>query len=202
MGKGAHHDKVPRAPKRHSAALSPCQLCSPTSLEPCKVEEEVCVWCGVGGHQRQRLERYEIYWDTLMKNKRVLCQAGGVAGANSYCVFTLLKCLMSLCPDECNGGTSIFPYSHIGTCGAFTNLLLKWSEMSQVSGATVDELFSFKYPGCLNISPIATTTDICVILCSQNYRLWIPINLCPNPSPTLSQLIHKLIISVFMPMHS
>ena len=44
-----------------------------------------------------------------MKNKRVLCRAGG---ANSHCVFTSLTFLMSRCPDEGNGGISIFPYSH------------------------------------------------------------------------------------------
>lgn len=50
-GKGLIMTKVPRAHKSHSAALSPCQLCSSTYLALCKVEEE-CVfdpgWADIG----------------------------------------------------------------------------------------------------------------------------------------------------------
>lgn len=146
-----------------------------------------------GGHQKQRLELWEMSEDRI-EQKQSCAEWRCCRAANSRCMFTLMKLplfsvmttmegpLSSLIPTQALVGLSPICLAYDQKC--LTSV--------SASGATVDELSSFKYRGCLNASPIATAADIIVTLCSWELQALGSNKPLSKPSPTISQLIHRL----------
>ena len=84
-----------------------------------------------------------------------------------HCVFASLNLLL---PSVLMNTTEEFPYSLIPTSAhvGLSHVCLECDQRCFIpvlaSRATVDALSSFKYQGGVNVSPIATNTDICVRL--------------------------------------
>ena len=93
----------------------------------------------------------------------------------------LLKLSLSPCPHEFKGRISI-PWF---TWGVKSDQLCLIS--LEASGATGQWTFLFSKPRSSKCR--AVKTDILWYFVVESYRLWIPINLCPNPGPDDSEMI-------------